>query len=200
MKRGQHWICTNALVCSIIGPTCEKSRFLASRSRLKSPRRTLFSKSPESWATKHGIVVHHHGQVFSGNFWLLSSMSNYKRGFKYVGNIFLTTKLYTTELGMMAHHHEPEYCAKCFKLKSFLIHKTLHSMGSYLQGPSKGGLGISDVSPLSGISGLSCSLIPFFYISSLVFCIFLLLFLSYLFLLLAHSPDLFFPKPPFSER
>ena len=31
------------------------------------------------------------------------------------------------------------------------------------------------------------------------FCLVLLLFLSYPFLLLVHSPDLFFPKPPFTE-
>ena len=44
------------------------------------------------------------------------------------------------------------------------------------------------------------SLILLFYISSFVFLpIILLLFLSYLFLLLAYSPDFFFPKPPFFE-
>ena len=38
------------------------------------------------------------------------------------------------------------------------------------------------------------------YISPLLFfCLVLLLFLSYPFLLLAHSPDFFFPKPPFSK-
>ena len=38
------------------------------------------------------------------------------------------------------------------------------------------------------------------YISPLLcFCLVLLLFLSCLFLLLSHSPDLFFPKPPFPK-
>ena len=52
-----------------------------------------------------------------------------------------------------------------------------------------------------GISGLSVW--SHFSISPLLFfCLVLSLFLSYPFLLffLAHSPDLFFPKPPFSER
>ena len=45
------------------------------------------------------------------------------------------------------------------------------------------------------------SLIPLFNISSFVlFCLVLLLFQSYFFLLLVHSPDFFFPKPPFSKR
>ena len=39
------------------------------------------------------------------------------------------------------------------------------------------------------------SFIPLFYISLLFFCLVVLLFL-----LLAHYPDLFPPKPPFSER
>ena len=65
--------------------------------------------------------------------------------------------------------------------------------------PPKGGRGISDVSPLSGISGLPVwshfSICPLLF-----FCLILSLFMSYLFLLLAHFPDLFFPKPPYSER
>ena len=66
--------------------------------------------------------------------------------------------------------------------------------------PTKGGRGISDVSPLSGILR-AASLIPLLYISSLVFLYLVLsLFLSYPFLLLVHSPDLFSAKPSFSER
>ena len=58
--------------------------------------------------------------------------------------------------------------------------------------------GISGVSPLSGISGLSVW--SHFSTSPLLFfCLILLLFLPYPCLLLAHSPDFFFPKPPFSE-
>ena len=53
--------------------------------------------------------------------------------------------------------------------------------------------------PLSGISRLPVwshfSVYPLLF-----FCLVLSLFLSYPFLLLAHSPDLFSPKPPFSER
>ena len=64
--------------------------------------------------------------------------------------------------------------------------------------PPKGRLGISDVSPLSGISRLSVW--SHFSISSLLFFLVLLLFLSYPFLLWTHSPDFFFPKPPFSEK
>ena len=64
--------------------------------------------------------------------------------------------------------------------------------------PPKGGRGISDVSPLSRVSGLSVwsnfSIPPLLF-----FCLVLLLFLSDPFLLLGHSPDFFFPKPPFSE-
>ena len=57
--------------------------------------------------------------------------------------------------------------------------------------PLKGGWGISDVLPLSRISGLSVW--SHFSISPILFCsLVLLLFLSYHFLLLAHSPDLFF--------
>ena len=44
--------------------------------------------------------------------------------------------------------------------------------------------------PLSGTSGLSCSLIPLFYISSLVLLP-SFVSLSYPFLVLAHSPDFF---------
>ena len=45
------------------------------------------------------------------------------------------------------------------------------------------------------------SLIPLFYISSLaLMSIVLSLFLFDPFLLLAHCPDLVFPKPPLSER
>ena len=63
----------------------------------------------------------------------------------------------------------------------------------------KGGRRISDVSPLSAISGLPVW--SHLSISPLFFCLVLSLFLSlYPFLLLAYSPDLFFPKPPFSER
>ena len=45
-------------------------------------------------------------------------------------------------------------------------------------------------------------LIPLFYIYLLFlfFCLVLSLFLSYPFLLLANSPDFFFPKPSFSKR
>ena len=64
----------------------------------------------------------------------------------------------------------------------------------------KGGRFFFDVSHLSGISGLSVW--SHFSILSplLFFCLVLPLFLSYLFLLLARYPDLFFPKPPFSEK
>ena len=64
--------------------------------------------------------------------------------------------------------------------------------------------GISDAPPpsLSGISGLPVWYhFSILYISLLLlFCLALLLFLSYPFLLLAHSPEFFVPKPPFSER
>ena len=43
-----------------------------------------------------------------------------------------------------------------------------------------------------------CQLIPLYPV--FFFCHVLSLFLSYPFLCLAHSPDLFFPKSPFSER
>ena len=64
----------------------------------------------------------------------------------------------------------------------------------------EGRLGCFWCLPLSGILGLSvwsldCSISPLFF-----FCLVLSLFLSYPILLLAHSPDLFFPKPLFSER
>ena len=36
--------------------------------------------------------------------------------------------------------------------------------------------------------------------ANVFFCLVLSLFLSYPFLVLAHFPDFFFPKPPFSER
>ena len=39
-----------------------------------------------------------------------------------------------------------------------------------------------------------------YLLSQLFFCLVLLLFLFDPFLLLARSPDLFFPNPPFSER
>ena len=65
--------------------------------------------------------------------------------------------------------------------------------------PLKGGRGFLMSPPLSGISGRS--IWSYFSISPLLlFCLVLLLFLSYPFLLLAYSPDFFFPKPPFSER
>ena len=59
--------------------------------------------------------------------------------------------------------------------------------------------GDSDVSPpVWNLRALS--FIPLFYVSPLLFfCLVLSLFLCYPFLLLAHSPDLFFPKSPFSE-
>ena len=58
---------------------------------------------------------------------------------------------------------------------------------------------ISDVSPLSEISGLSVWY-QVFVSPLLFFCLVLSLFLSYSFLLLAHSPDFFPPKHPFSEK
>ena len=45
-----------------------------------------------------------------------------------------------------------------------------------------------------------CQFDPTFLYLLLFFSLVLSLFLSYPFLLLAHSPDLFFPKPKFSER
>ena len=63
----------------------------------------------------------------------------------------------------------------------------------------EGRSGISDVSFLSGISVLSVwshvTISPLLF-----FCLVLSLFRSDSFLLLAHSHDLLFPKPPFSER
>ena len=65
--------------------------------------------------------------------------------------------------------------------------------------PPKGGRGISDVSPLSGISRLPVRW--HFSVSPLLFfSLVLSLFLTYPLLLLAHSPNLFFPKLPCSER
>ena len=56
--------------------------------------------------------------------------------------------------------------------------------------PPEGRPGMSDVSPLSGISGLSFD--STFLSPLLFFCLVLLLFLSYLFFcLLVHSPELF---------
>ena len=63
--------------------------------------------------------------------------------------------------------------------------------------PPKGRPWISDVSPLTGISGLPASF--HFSISPLLFSLVLSLFLSYLFLHLAHSPDFFFCRPPFPK-
>ena len=55
--------------------------------------------------------------------------------------------------------------------------------------------------PLSGISGLPVwSHFSIIISSCSSACLVLLLFLSYPFLLLVHSPNLFFPKPPFSKR
>ena len=77
-------------------------------------------------------------------------------------------------------------------------------MGGYVSGClcTRRETGISDVTPLSGISGLSrVSLIPLFCLSPLLFfCLALFLFLSYPFVLLAHSRDFFFSKPPFSKE
>ena len=65
--------------------------------------------------------------------------------------------------------------------------------------PTEGKPGISDVSPLSGISG--CQFDPTLKKKSSLsfFCLVLSLFLSDPVLLLAHSPVFFFPKDPFSE-
>ena len=72
----------------------------------------------------------------------------------------------------------------------------LRSLGTHPEGRP----GIPNVSPVSGISGLSLWF-HFSIISPLLFfCLVLLLFLSYPFLLLAHSPDIFSPKPPFSRK
>ena len=61
--------------------------------------------------------------------------------------------------------------------------------------------GISHVSPQSGLPGLSVrSHFKKKKSALLFFCKVLSLFLSYPFLLSAHSPDLLFPKPPLSER
>ena len=55
------------------------------------------------------------------------------------------------------------------------------------------------MSHLSGIIG-AVGLIHFSIYPPLFFCLVLSLFLSYPFMLLAHSPDLFFLKLPFSKR
>ena len=60
--------------------------------------------------------------------------------------------------------------------------------------------GIFWCSPLSGISGLPVWSHFSIYYLLLFFCLVLLLFLSYPFPLLAHSPDFVLPKPPFFER
>ena len=79
-------------------------------------------------------------------------------------------------------------------MKYFII-KSL-TLGLFL--PPEGRPGIYDVSPLSGISGLSVW--SHFSISPLLFfCLVSFSVLSYPFLLLAHSPD-FLSEPPFSER
>ena len=66
----------------------------------------------------------------------------------------------------------------------------------------QGGRGFLMPPPLPPVWNIRAfSLIPLFYTSSFsFFCLVLLLFLSYPFLLRAHSPDFFSPKPPFSER
>ena len=69
----------------------------------------------------------------------------------------------------------------------------------YMNTCPEGRPGISYVSPLFGISGLS--VLSHFSISLLLFfCLVLSFFLSFPFLFLARSRDLFFPKPPFSVR
>ena len=65
--------------------------------------------------------------------------------------------------------------------------------------PPKGGRIFLMSPPVWKLRAVSLS--PLFYISSFVLLpSVLLLFLSYPFLLLAHSSDFFFPKPPFSKR
>ena len=95
---------------------------------------------------------------------------------------------------------ERTHGAESKDLKVLLL-KMFFSKG--LKGPRRipeGRPGGSDVSPLSRISGLSVrshfSIFPLLFFCLIV----LLLLLSYPFLLLAHSPDFFFPKVPFSER
>ena len=62
----------------------------------------------------------------------------------------------------------------------------------------EGRLGISDVFP--PVWNLRAASLIFYISPLLFFCLVLLLFLSDPFLLLALSPDFFFPKPPFPER
>ena len=72
--------------------------------------------------------------------------------------------------------------------------------GSFRNRSPEGRPGISDVPPPC-LKSQGCQFDTTFYISSFVLLpIILLLFVSSPFLLWARSPDLFFPKPPFSER
>ena len=65
--------------------------------------------------------------------------------------------------------------------------------------PPKGGRGVSDVCPPAW-NLRAASLIPFFYISSRVLLPSPIALFCLILLILAHSPDLLFPKSPFPER
>ena len=86
----------------------------------------------------------------------------------------------------------PLFGVKQLKLK-------VNNIVLYLKIP-KGRLGIFDVSPCLESQGFHFQFWSHFYLSLLLFCQVLLLFLSYPFLLLALSPDFFSPKAPFSKR
>ena len=99
--------------------------------------------------------------------------------------------VYENEVTGYKVKHVQRLCSGVWRLKEdTLIDPPEGRPGGFLMFPPP---------PLSGILGLSVwshfSITPLLF-----FCLVLLHFLSYPLLLLAHSPDLFPPKPTFSER